>query len=102
MWIHREYRRAGVTLELLHEEYLQAHPSGFSYTTFCVGTVLGFRAAGCRCGKRTAPATRSSSTTCHGSAYEIGFGSAKRIGLRSAKRIGLGSAMQTALVTEYY
>jgi transposase len=35
VWIHREYRRAGVTLELLHQEYLQAHPSGFSYTTFC-------------------------------------------------------------------
>ena len=35
VWIHREYRRAGVTLELLHEEYLQAHPGGFSYTTFC-------------------------------------------------------------------
>ena len=35
VWIHREYRRAGVTLELLHEEYLQAHSSGFSYTTFC-------------------------------------------------------------------
>ena len=35
VWIHREYRRAGVTLELLHCEYLQAHPNGFSYTTFC-------------------------------------------------------------------
>lgn len=35
IWIHREYRRAGVTLELLHQEYLEAHPGGFSYTTFC-------------------------------------------------------------------
>jgi len=35
VWIHREYRRAGVTLELLHLEYLQAHPNGYSYTTFC-------------------------------------------------------------------
>ncbi|MFC1643043.1 IS21 family transposase, partial [Myxococcota bacterium] len=35
VWIHREYRRAGVTLELLHQEYLLAHPGGFSYTTFC-------------------------------------------------------------------
>jgi transposase len=35
VWIHREYRRAGVTLELLHHEYLQAHGGGFSYTTFC-------------------------------------------------------------------
>lgn len=31
-WIHRECRRAGVTLALLH---LEAHPSGYSYTTFC-------------------------------------------------------------------
>lgn len=35
VWIHREYRRAGVTLELLHQEYLLAHPGGYSYTTFC-------------------------------------------------------------------
>jgi transposase len=34
-WIHSEYRRAGVTLELLHIEYLQAHPDGYSYTAFC-------------------------------------------------------------------
>ncbi len=34
-WIHRELRRAGVTLELLHLEYLQAHPQGFRYTAFC-------------------------------------------------------------------
>ena len=34
-WVYREYRRAGVTLELLHLEYLQAHPDGYGYTTFC-------------------------------------------------------------------
>ena len=34
-WIHREYKRAGVTLELLHLEYLQEHKQGYSYTTFC-------------------------------------------------------------------
>jgi transposase len=34
-WIHREYRRAGVTLELLHLEYQQAHPDGYGYTSFC-------------------------------------------------------------------
>jgi len=34
-WVHSEYRRAGVTLELLHLEYLQAHPDGYSYTAFC-------------------------------------------------------------------
>lgn len=34
-WIHLERRRAGVTLELLHLEYLEKHPNGYSYTTFC-------------------------------------------------------------------
>jgi transposase len=35
VWIHRELRRAGVTLELLHLEYLELNPSGFRYTAFC-------------------------------------------------------------------
>lgn len=35
LWIHRELRRAGVTLELLHLEYLSAHPDGLRYTAFC-------------------------------------------------------------------
>jgi hypothetical protein len=30
--IHRELRRPGVTLELLHLEYLAAHPDGYRYT----------------------------------------------------------------------
>jgi transposase len=34
-WIHRELRRKGVTLELLHLEYLQEHPGGYRYTAFC-------------------------------------------------------------------
>ena len=34
-WIHQEYKRPGVTLELLHLEYLQAHPDGLGYTAFC-------------------------------------------------------------------
>lgn len=34
-WIHRERHRVGVTLELLHDEYLQAHPDGLRYTAFC-------------------------------------------------------------------
>jgi transposase len=33
--MHRELRRQGVTLELLHLEYLQAHPDGYRYTAFC-------------------------------------------------------------------
>jgi len=34
-WIHTELRRKGVTLELLHLEYLQEHPDGYRYTAFC-------------------------------------------------------------------
>jgi len=35
LWIHRELRRPGVTLELLHLEYLSEHPKGLRYTAFC-------------------------------------------------------------------
>jgi len=34
-WIHRERSRVGVTLDLLHYEYLQLHPDGLKYTAFC-------------------------------------------------------------------
>jgi transposase len=34
-WIHRERRRPGVTLELLHHEYLEKYPDGLRYTAFC-------------------------------------------------------------------
>ena len=34
-WMHRELRRPGVTLELLHLEYLEKHPGGYRYTAFC-------------------------------------------------------------------
>lgn len=34
-WIHRERHRPGVTLELLHHEYLEQHPDGLRYTAFC-------------------------------------------------------------------
>jgi transposase len=33
--LHVELRRPGVTLELLHLEYLAAHPDGLQYTAFC-------------------------------------------------------------------
>jgi transposase len=33
--IHLELRRPGVTLELLHLEYLREHPDGYRYTAFC-------------------------------------------------------------------
>jgi transposase len=34
-WIHAERRQPGVTLELLHLEYLERHPDGYRYTRFC-------------------------------------------------------------------
>lgn len=34
-YLHVQLRRPGVTLELLHFEYLQEHPDGYRYTTFC-------------------------------------------------------------------
>ena len=34
-WIHAERRKPGVTLELLHLEYLERHPAGYRYTQFC-------------------------------------------------------------------
>src|SRR5262245_55916256 len=34
-WIHAERRMPGVTLELLHLEYLERHPDGYRYTRFC-------------------------------------------------------------------
>ena len=34
VWIHTELRRAGVTLELLHLEYLEKHPEGYRMTAF--------------------------------------------------------------------
>jgi hypothetical protein len=34
-WIHRERSRPGVTLALLHLEYLEANPGGYQYTAFC-------------------------------------------------------------------
>lgn len=33
--IHTELRKPGVTLQLLHLEYLEPHPQGYRYTQFC-------------------------------------------------------------------
>jgi transposase len=35
VWIHGERAKPGVTLELLHLEYLEQHPDGYRYTRFC-------------------------------------------------------------------
>lgn len=34
-YIHHERKKPGVTLELLHQEYLEQHPDGYGYTAFC-------------------------------------------------------------------
>ena len=34
-WMHAELKRPGMTLELLHLEYLSEHPNGLRYTAFC-------------------------------------------------------------------
>jgi len=34
-YLHAERRKPGVTLELLHLEYLEQHPTGYRYTRFC-------------------------------------------------------------------
>src|SRR5271170_5885811 len=33
--LHIELRKTGVTLQLLHVEYLEKHPDGYGYTVFC-------------------------------------------------------------------
>lgn len=35
VYIHNERKKTGVTLELLHLEYLEQHPDGYRYTQFC-------------------------------------------------------------------
>lgn len=35
VYIHGELKRVGVTLELLHLEFLEEHPNGVRYTAFC-------------------------------------------------------------------
>jgi len=35
LWIHTQRQRRGVTLELLHLEYLERYPTGYRYTQFC-------------------------------------------------------------------
>jgi len=33
--LHKQMMRPGVTMELLHQEYLTEHPHGYKYTAFC-------------------------------------------------------------------
>ena len=34
VYLHKELRRTGVTLEVLHLEYIEQHPTGLQYTAF--------------------------------------------------------------------
>ena len=34
-WLHQELKKPGVTMELLHIEYLEKHPTGLRYAWFC-------------------------------------------------------------------
>jgi hypothetical protein len=49
--MHVELKRAGVTLQLLHLEYLERHPEGYRYTTYCDAYRSGSRSARRRCVK---------------------------------------------------
>ena len=45
--VHREVGRAGVTLDLLWQEYRECHPDGYQYSGFCV-SCWSSREADCR------------------------------------------------------
>jgi transposase len=62
-WIHAERHKPGVTLELLHLEYLEHHPDGYRYTQFCEIYRCWLQRAGCPCARSIAPAISASSTT---------------------------------------
>lgn len=36
LYVHDEYQKVGVTLELLHQEYIEQNPGGYRYTQFCI------------------------------------------------------------------
>ena len=62
--MRRELRRKGVTLQLLWQEYREAHPEGYGYTQFCEHyRPLGETAAPDACARSTGPGSGCSSTT---------------------------------------
>lgn len=71
-YVKKELRRKGVTLQLLHLEYLEEHPDGYQYSQFCRHYHAGVGAwmwcsgrttwRGKRCSS-TSPARPSPSTT---------------------------------------
>ena len=61
--IDLELRRPGVTMRLLHHEYLERNPGGYGYTRFCDSLREWRKLRSCRCGRSTRPARSCSSTT---------------------------------------
>jgi hypothetical protein len=62
VWMHTELRRAGVTLELVHLEYLATHPDGYRYWRSAGTTGAGWRSSAPRCARSTRRARRRLST----------------------------------------
>jgi hypothetical protein len=52
-YLHAERRKPGVTLELLHLEYLEQHPDGYRYTQVCEVYRRWAVAGGSRCARST-------------------------------------------------
>src|SRR3989442_131024 len=62
-YLHAERRKPGVTLELLHLEYLEQHPAGYRYTQFCEVYRRWLKRPGSRCARSIMAARSCSSTT---------------------------------------
>ena len=85
--IHTERRQPGVTLELLHLEYLERHPDGYHYTQFCELYRHWLRRRGLTMRQVHRAARRASSTTRgSGRASTIRDGRADRRALRDGAR----------------
>ena len=52
-WVHQELKKPGVTLQLLWEEYREAHAEGYGYSQFCE---IYRRWAACRARRASGPA----------------------------------------------
>jgi hypothetical protein len=61
-YLHAERKKPGVTLELLHLEYLERQPDGYRYTQFCEHYRAWLSKRGLTI-RSTGPARSSSSTT---------------------------------------
>jgi hypothetical protein len=62
-YLHLERKKPGVTLELLHLEYLEKHRDGYRYTQFCERYREWLSDAASLCAKSTSPARSCTSTT---------------------------------------